>query len=297
MRTPLSTPMRAPADIAAFDQRHAEALRSIWFLGDVHNEFRHIGRALQRCVRANQSKSAQPLPEWLVFLGDQDLELTSFSEAVRLLRQIHPGLNVAFIHGNHDGDSFDKWALLHDNNDAVALHCEVVELSGVRVAGLGGNFQGRVWSPPTDPVFESREALMRARPVRANPPADWVRAHPLTTVHVPLGQPALWPLSPKLLAAIYPQDVTRLSAQRADILVTHEAPSCHRYGWAALDEVARSLRAYRTFHGHTHDDQSDLYALQAENLGFDARAVNFCCIKNGLGELIAGPPEEIKGWS
>jgi len=31
--------------------------------------------------------------------------------------------------------------------------------------------------------------------------------------------------------------------------------------------------------------------------GFDARAVNFCNIKNGLGELVSGPPPGMEDWS
>jgi hypothetical protein len=42
----------------------------------------------------------------------------------------------------------------------------------------------------------------------------------------------------------------------------------------------------RLFHGHTHDDLSDAYALERKRLGFDARAVDFCRIKNGLGATV-----------
>jgi hypothetical protein len=35
-----------PAHIQEFDSVHAKALRGIWFLGDVHAEFRYIPRAL-----------------------------------------------------------------------------------------------------------------------------------------------------------------------------------------------------------------------------------------------------------
>ena len=92
--------------------------------------------------------------------------------------------------------------------------------------------------------------------------------------------------NPALHAAIYPDDVELLARQRADILITHEAPSCHPYGFAALDELARSMRVVRTFHGHHHDDRSDGYAMRRVEMGFDARAVAYCSIKNGLGQVI-----------
>ena len=84
----------------------------------------------------------------------------------------------------------------------------------------------------------------------------------------------------------YPDDVAALSKLRVDILVTHEAPSCHPHGFAALDELARFMRVVRSFHGHHHDDQSAEYAKVREVIGFDARAVDYCAIKNGLGEVI-----------
>lgn len=102
--------------------------------------------------------------------------------------------------------------------------------------------------------------------------------------------------SPKLNGAIYPEDVYRLASQRADVLVTHEAPSCHPYGWAALDDLARAMGVKRTFHGHTHDDLTEQYRLKREEVGFDAIAVNYCCIKNGLGEFIYGPQPRNLDW-
>ncbi|NDP63072.1 MAG: hypothetical protein GZ092_10600 [Polaromonas sp.] len=77
-----------------------------------------------------------------------------------------------------------------------------------------------------------------------------------------------------------------LSKLRADILVTHEAPSCHPHGFAALDALARSLRVVRSFHGHHHDDRSVQYLPSRQQRGFDAHAVDYCGIKNGLCEVI-----------
>ena len=52
-------------DLNQFDLEHRQALRRIWFLGDVHGEFRHIAQALL---------SASERPRWLVFLGDIDID-------------------------------------------------------------------------------------------------------------------------------------------------------------------------------------------------------------------------------
>ena len=244
-------------DIQAFDEAHAPALRRLWFLGDVHGHFEHIGPAVEAAAAAGSA------PAWLVFLGDLQLSrpLRAELDEIRSLREF--GVRVAFIHGNHDADRHEHWEYLHDCGDAVALHGQVVELAGIRVAGLGGNFQGRVWYPPGEPNVRRKAEVMNRGP--------WARRD---------GQRP----NPKNHSAIYPDEVLALSRKRTDILVTHEAPSCHPHGWQALDDLARAMRAARFFHGHTHDDLSVAYGLQRDRLGFDARSVDFCRIKNGLGE-------------
>ena len=80
-----------------FDQEYADALRSIWFLGDVHGAFGHIAQALL---------AASDKPRWLVFLGDIDIDHLTFREVLAPLRRNFPAIRVAFIHGNHDADTY-----------------------------------------------------------------------------------------------------------------------------------------------------------------------------------------------
>lgn len=254
--------------VDAFDRQYEHALRRLWFAGDVHGEFQHIEAALKAARGLNN------FPTWLVFLGDLDIDQRPLRVILEPMLSLSPELRVAFIHGNHDADTYLHWESLHDCGAAVALHGRVVDLDGIRVAGLGGNFMGRVWAPPSQPTFTHKAAAMQRGPY------GWRD-----------GQRP----SPKLHGAIYPEDVAALRQQRADILVTHEAPSCHPYGWEALDQLAKDIGVLRTFHGHTHDDQSDAYAGQREQLGFDARAVDFRCIKNGLGELVNAQQFNLKG--
>lgn len=180
-------PTLAIRDMDGFDTQNAEALKRIWFLGDVHGNFKHIEEAL---------KYSNPQPRWLIFLGDVDIDHVPFREVLRPLKENYPCLGVAFIHGNHDADSYEHWDMLHDCGDAVALHKKVVTLDGIRIAGLGGNFMGRVWNPPAEPTFQSKEAAMNRGPYQWR---DGQRPNP------------------SLNAAIYPSDVVSLAAQRADI--------------------------------------------------------------------------------
>ena len=254
-------------DMQLFDAEQAPVLRQIWFLGDVHGEFKHIARALLDAIEK---------PHWIVFLGDIDIDHKPFGEILAPLRHHFPDTRVAFIHGNHDADTYEHWQMLHDCGDAVALHGQVVALDGVKVAGLGGNFLGRIWSPPAQATFQSKEKAMNRGSYQWR---DGQRPNP------------------SLHGAIYPSDFEHLSRLRADILVTHEAPSCHPYGFEALDQLARSMRVVRSFHGHQHDDRSEAYALVRDQLGFDARGVDFCGIKNGLGEIIRKGSENSWGSS
>lgn len=253
---PISGATRVPRDMHEFDRVHARALAGIWFLGDVHGHFTHIAQALLDSLVK---------PRWLVFLGDVDIEFKPLKEVLAPLNRAFPQVRVAFIHGNHDADTYEHWEMLHDCGDALALHGQVLDLDGVRVAGLGGNFMGRVWCPPAEGSFPNKQKAMSDGSFRWR---DGQRP------------------KPSLHAAIYPEDVTALSKQRADILVTHEAPSCHHHGFVALDELARAMGVVRTFHGHHHDDLSEEYAKLRDILKFDARGVDFCGIKNGLGQVI-----------
>lgn len=254
--------MKTEDRLNEFDQERAQALRRIWFVGDVHGYFKHLAQAML---------DASERPSWIVFAGDIDIDHKPFREILAPLWRFAPDTQIAFIHGNHDADTHENWQMMHDCGDAVALHCRVVDMGGVRVGGLGGHFVGRAWMPPAPASFSSRSAVLKqfAKPSRGELPA------------------------PVWNSAIFPDEVDRLAKQRADILITHEAPSCHRLGFEVLDDLARKLMVKRAFHGHHHDDRTAEYKAHRERLGFDAVGLRFCQIKNGLGEEIF---EGEKNW-
>ena len=53
-------------------------------------------------------------------------------------------------------------------------------------------------------------------------------------------------------SAIWHEDVAALADQKADILVTHEAPHSHPDGAAPLEALARAMGARLIVHGHHH---------------------------------------------
>lgn len=224
----------------------------IFFCGDVHGNFEFVTQT----VLVHR-------PAAVVFLGDVQAQRPLEQELELIL-----GLtDIWWIPGNHDTDSQAD----HDNLFLSALadrnlHGRVVEIAGVRIAGLGGVFLGQIWSPPEAPEYESYAAFERSE---ANRPA--VKAYRSERAH-------------KHRSTIFPDDYFNLVGQRADILVTHEAPSCHPHGFEAIDELARSLRVQTAFHGHQHDRLD--YTPHRERMGFTAYGVGFCGITDQDGNLI-----------
>lgn len=59
----------------------------------------------------------------------------------------------------------------------------------------------------------------------------------------------------------------------ADVLVTHEAPSAHYFGYGEIDELGRKIGVSKSFHGHQHDRLD--YSRHWDRLGFQAYGVGF----------------------
>lgn len=221
----------------------------IFFCGDTHGNFPSVIQA----VRVHR-------PAAVIFLGDLQAQRPLEQELEEIL-----GLTeIWFIHGNHDTDSQAD----HDNLFLSALadrnlHGRVVEIAGARIAGLGGVFRGQVWAPPAPFLFETQEDYAK----RCGKGNLWRGGLPL-----------------KHRSTIFPAEYSQLASQRADILATHEAPSCHPHGFEAIDELARSLCVHTAFHGHQHDRLD--YSNHHERIGFKSFGVGFCGITDQDGNVI-----------
>lgn len=157
-------------------------------------------------------------PAAVVLLGDIEAD-QPLGEILR--RWDYDPARIWIIPGNHDADRRSLWSNLSAwRMERRDLHGQVVEIAGRRIAGLGGVFYTSCWDGHAGPVER----------LAGRDTAEF--AH-----H----------------AAIRPGDLVRLRRQGpADILVTHEAPSCHHLGHPALDELAAELGVQRHFHGHHH---------------------------------------------
>lgn len=191
----------------------------ILFAGDPHGSYTHLVPFVKE--RGDVA---------LVILGD--LQLTSTEELDKLAQYC----DIWFIHGNHDSKTVAAYEAIwgsewkHRN-----LHAKVQMIQGVRIAGIGGVFRGHIWMPPHRPMFLD--------------PIHFCQYTP---------QEKLWrgglPLRHR--SSIFPSDFEQLENQKADVLITHEAPWPHPQGFRVINQLAQKMGVKRIFHGHHHDNFS-----------------------------------------
>lgn len=245
----------------------------ILMLGDVHGCFKHVLPIVKK-----------EKPNAIIFLGDLDLQQPFENEVAEVMKLTE----LYFIHGNHDTDSVEKHDYLFNSSLAHRnLHGRVVEIDGLKVAGLGGVFRQQIWWPKdsTDAIskYDNYEDFVDGE-LQA---LAWQKMRSEKT----LGTSSAVDDSPKLVgkrlthkSTIFYNDWMTLYSQSADLLVTHEAPCCHPYGFAGITELARGMQVKKTFHGHHHDRLD--YSSQIERLGFEAHGVGQRGVSNQDGHLI-----------
>ncbi|MGZ8226471.1 MAG: metallophosphoesterase family protein [Methylococcaceae bacterium] len=192
----------------------------ILFAGDPHGDFQAIIAAVHKHK-----------PEAVVLLGDYDLD----RPLEKCLQEIIDLTEIWWIAGNHDFQSPCKYNNLF--NSALAdkgLHLKVTEIAGLRVAGLGGIFLGRVWYPPQEPKWSDKQHYLRSQSATNRQPG----------------------LSLKYQSAIWHNEFQALKTLKADILVTHEAPGSHRHGFSVIGDLAAAMGVKHIFHGHLHENYS-----------------------------------------
>ena len=242
----------------------------IWFLGDVHSHFDHIEQALATSKQA---------PAAVIFLGDIEPPIP-FEDCIKGI--LNRGVEVHWIRGNHDTDTDENWnnlqGSMHRNIDG-----RIIEVDGLRIAGLGGVFRGEVWhrdsdgGQPSHANYAAYEKFIRHnRKSKQGLPHKHGDSNVLDASRVA-----------KLLkhhSTIWPDTYEKLADQRADVLITHEAPSCHPHGFESIDLLAQVMGVKALFHGHQHDCLD--YSRQFDTLGFHAYGVGFCGITDQDGTVI-----------
>ena len=238
----------------------------IWILGDNHGTFEHM----LETVKVSGEK-----PAAVVFLGDLECPIP-FSDCVADIEAA--GIRCWVIPGNHDTDTAESYRNLYGDPLFCErnLHGRVVEIAGLRIAGLGGIFREKIWDPDTEEMPAIRNWKKLAAVQNAK------RPNRLRIDQPTVDQIAIDGVLRKHSSTIFYDDWFHLYGQQADILVTHEAPDCHEYGYKAITALAQSMRVKFAFHGHMHEDRK----YKSEHLGFQAISVGFCGIMDQYGGRI-----------
>ena len=152
-----------------------------------------------------------------------------------LLELLSKEIDVHIITGNHDSDTDGIFDLVFEEFRPLICDGSVLELEphGLKVACLGGVFRGKIWNPNIQavPPFYS--------------PTEWLRKTD-KTAHFKGG------VARKHRTSIFPQTFKSFRQMNADVLITHEAPSTHPFGFCILDDLAMDLGAKLIVHGHHH---------------------------------------------
>lgn len=266
----------------------------ILMFGDTHGELKHILPVVQK-----------EKPAAIIFLGDIQAQRPLEQELADVMRLTE----VWWIPGNHDTDSKAD----HDNlfNSALAdrnLHGRIVEIDGHKVAGLGGIFRASIWWPDpveTEPVFISYEEYIKdglmadrwklyRKQAKASMTIEDCKQYQKNVANGWIPELPMPEIAGKALthkSSIFYEDYIELYGQQADILVAHEAPSCHRHGFQAIDQLAQSMKIKHAFHGHHHDNLD--YSAHEVRMGFKAHGVGLRGVTDLFGNVIkAGQLDE-----
>ena len=245
----------------------------ILMFGDIHGNFDHILPAVLK-----------EKPAAIIFLGDIQAHRPLEIE----LEKVMDLTEIYWIHGNHDTETNAEYENLFDSKLADKnLGGKVTEIDGLRVAGLGGVFREKSWYPKLNacekPKFISYKALIDSEMQTEK----WKRLRELKKLgQAPddLPDPHLIGMALTHKSTIFYNEWVELFEKTADILVTHEAPTCHPHGFDAIDVLAQGMGVKKLFHGHHHDRLD--YSEQFDRLKFDAYGVGFCGITDMNGNCI-----------
>lgn len=187
--------------------------------GDPHGQFEHIVAEARRFQ-----------PAAVLLLGDMDAERPLDEELGAILGETR----ILWIPGNHDTETERHYdhlfgSLLAEFN----LHGRVVEVAGLRIAGLGGVFRSKIWNGVGDGLFYHPEDYLKV----CGKGNRWRGGLPL-----------------RHRSSLFPSELKGFDGLRADLLITHEAPDLHVHGFGPIARLAETLGVQAAFHGHHHED-------------------------------------------
>lgn len=196
----------------------------ILFAADCHGNFEPL-------------HNVQSQADAVILLGDQEPEKDMGTELGQELKE-----KTWWIYGNHDAD-YESYLDNHKSILNKCLHCRVIEIEGIRIAGLNGVFSRKILGID----FSTRlHELLRACPCSTRAEIIQLRhgKTPSVTDSVTIFYDDI-------------QTLINLSRKtRIDVLVLHEAPATHCLGYMLLSDLATEMGVKMVVHGHHHEKYS-----------------------------------------
>ena len=224
----------------------------ILFVGDCHGDFEPILEAAASATAVILLGDQEPLDDLASILGPEIAAKTWW------------------IFGNHDSDD-PEYIKHHSSMADRNLHCRVVEIDDLRIAGLGGTFRSNVLGVDRQTTLSD---LPHVRPQDTRQSLALIRKDKK--------------LAPQDHTTIFPEDLnfmTRLASKtRVDILVTHEAPESHKLGYRILGDAARALKARIHIHGHHHERYDAIIdgGVRVAGVGMSGMMIEWLQPRDGL---------------
>ena len=224
----------------------------ILFVGDCHGDFEPMLEVAASATAVILLGDQEPLDDLASILGPEIAEKTWW------------------IFGNHDSDDpeyLTHHAYMADRN----LHCRVVEIDGLRIAGLGGTFRSNVLG--VDRQTPLRD-LPRIRPQDTRQSLAMIRKDRK--------------LAPQDHTTIFPEDLNLMaglaSKTRVDVFISHEAPESHKLGYRILGDVARALKARLHIHAHHHERYDAMIdgGIRVAGVGMSGMLIEWLQPRDGL---------------
>lgn len=273
--------------------------------GDPHCGFDAIGEVADRIDPSR--------PPVCIFLGDfgfadrdrsikvpgQRPEQYPFQDgrkADEILRPLaEQGCRILHIRGNHDLDDEVQYGAVISSRilQPGHLNLRVVEVGGIRIAGLDGVF-GSPWNPDGEEkgIPNSRRGDTR-RQFIDNTPGYWHKDDPERLKgpklfkHPLESQPGLQMGHRKY---IFPEDIAYLRTLKADVLISHEAPKSPVLdeGFSIIGRLAEEMGAKTVIHGHHHKDYSSETAAGIEVIGVGRRShLRLDLVRYGMERILS----------
>lgn len=214
----------------------------ILFYGDPHGDWDPLFMSCE-----------EQMPSGIVILGDMHSDNPDskfgFSPLADILAPLlDKGVDIKWIPGNHDGDKEEFYSSTFESLPELNIDGKIVKMGphDLLIGGLGGVFRSKIWWPKEDlgpePEFYSPETMVSSVPKNHR----WNNGIQL-----------------RHRVSVFKSTADFLAKRHMNILVSHEAPTNHEFGFKGIDYVMEESGAAMCVHGHHHRRYENMVSLKS----------------------------------